>query len=139
MAHVGLQDRQQRGDVLAAGEPRPKIVDCHGVSQIVDAGAVAPAAVGDAGLPEKPAEVLVDVADRQRAPGGAGEEPVPAGAPGDAGVVVGQSVAQPGADRDLPVFAALAVADCQDPGVEVDVVEAQQPGFGGTQPFSGVS
>jgi hypothetical protein len=48
-------------------------------------------------------------------------------------VVVGQSVAQPGADRDLPVFAALALADCQDPGVKVDVVEAQQPGFGGTQ------
>src|SRR5208283_2883392 len=25
VAHVGLKDRQQRGNVLAAGEPRPKI------------------------------------------------------------------------------------------------------------------
>lgn len=82
---------------------------------------------------QEPAEVLVDVADRQWAPSGAGEQPVPAGAPGDAGVVVGQPVTQPGADRDLSVFAALAIADCQDPGVEVDVVEAQQPGFAGPQ------
>ena len=27
MTHVGLQDRQQRADVLAAGEPRPQVID----------------------------------------------------------------------------------------------------------------
>ena len=59
VAHVGLQDRQQRTDVLARGKPRPQVVDRECVSQVVDAGAVAPAAVGDAGLPQEPAEVPV--------------------------------------------------------------------------------
>ena len=94
VAHVGLQDGQQRADVVAVGEPRPQIVDRKGMPQIVNAGAVASAAVGDAGLPEEPAEVLVDVAERQRLSGRAGEEPVPAGAPGDVGVVVGEPVMQ---------------------------------------------
>ena len=99
----------------------------------MDTGAVALAAVGNAGLPQEPAEVLVDVGERQRLPGRAGEEPVPAGAPGDPGVVAGEPVAQRRADRHLPVFAALAVADGQDAGVNVNVGEAQQPGFGGAQ------
>ena len=67
-------------------------------------------------------------------PAGAGEEPVPAGAPGDAGRgsrPVCRAAA--GADGHLPVLAALRVADLQHAGVEVDVVDAQQPGFGGTQ------
>jgi hypothetical protein len=89
--------------------------------------------VGDAGLPQKPAEVLVDVRQRQRFPGAAGEEPVPARAADDLGVVVGEPFAQRRAHGRLPVFAALRVADLQDPGVDVDVVEAQQAGFGGTQ------
>src|SRR5260370_33240208 len=100
----------------------------------MDAGTVAPAAVGNAGLPQEPAEVPVDVHERQRLPGPAGEEPVPAGAPGDAGVIASEPFAQRSADGHLPVLAALAVANCQDPGVKVDVAEAQQPGFGGTQP-----
>src|SRR5215472_9153079 len=99
----------------------------------MDARAVAPAAVRDAGLPQEPAEVLVDVGERQRPPGPAGEEPVPAGAPGDAGVIAGQPGTKWSADGHLPVLAALAVADCQDPGVKVDVAEAQQAGFGGPQ------
>src|SRR6266851_9087569 len=103
------------------------------MTQIVDAGAVAPAAVGNAGLPQEPAEVLVDVSQRQRAPGPAGEEPVPAGADGDAGVIFSQPVAQRRADRHLPVLAAFAVPDCQDAALNVDVAEAQQPGLGGTQ------
>ena len=85
MTHVGLQDRQQRADVLAAERTRPQIVDREGVPQVVDAGTVAPPAVGDAGLPEEPAEVLVDVPDRQRQAGPAGEEPVPGRTPGDVG------------------------------------------------------
>ena len=66
MTQVGLQHRQQRADVLASGEPGPQVVDRQGVAEIMHAGAVAAAAVGDAGLPEKPAEVVVDVAERQR-------------------------------------------------------------------------
>jgi hypothetical protein len=34
MAHIGLQDRQQSADVLAAGEPRTQIVDREGVAQV---------------------------------------------------------------------------------------------------------
>src|SRR5215469_10343897 len=86
-------------------EPEPQVVHRHRVAQIVDAGAVAPAAVGNAGLPQEPAEVLVDVGERQRLPGLAGEEPVSAGAPGDAGVIVSESVAQRGLTgtcRSLP-------------------------------------
>ena len=85
MAQVGLQDRQQRADVLAVGEPRPQVVDHERMAEIMHAGAVASTAVGDAGLPEEPAEVLVDVPERQRLPGRAGEEPVPARTSGDAG------------------------------------------------------
>src|ERR1039457_3463124 len=55
------------------------------MSSIVDAGAVAPAAVGNAGLPQEPAEALVDVGERQRLPRRAGEEPVPAPEPRAAG------------------------------------------------------
>ena len=97
------------------------------------AGAVASAAVRNAGLPQEPAEVLVDVPERQRVPGRAGEEPVPAGAPEDVGVVVSEPGTQRLADGHLAVFAALGVADLQDPGVDVDVADAQQAGFGGTQ------
>ena len=77
MTHIRLQDRQQRADVLALSEPEPQIVDREGVPQVVDAGTVTPPAVGDAGLSEEPAEVLVDVPDRQRQAGLAGEEPIP--------------------------------------------------------------
>ena len=35
MAHVGLQDRQQRAGVLAAGEPETQIVDREGVAQVM--------------------------------------------------------------------------------------------------------
>ena len=65
------------------------------MAQVMDAGAVASTAVGDPGLPQEPAEVLVDVPQRQWLPGPAGEEPVPAAASGDAGVVVGE----PGTER----------------------------------------
>ena len=58
------------------------------------AGAVASTTVGNAGLPQKSAEVLVDVPERQRLPGPAGEEPIPARAPEDVGVVVGEPDAQ---------------------------------------------
>src|SRR5215469_16259766 len=100
----------------------------------MDTGAVTLAAVGDARLPQEPAEVLVDVGEGERLPRRAGEEPVPAGSPGHPGVVASEPVAQRRADRDLPVFAALAVADGQDACVNVDVVKAQQPGFGRAQP-----
>ena len=32
MAQVGLQDRQQRADVLAVGEPRTQVVDREGMA-----------------------------------------------------------------------------------------------------------
>ena len=99
----------------------------------MDSRAVAPAAVGNAGLPQEPAEVLVDVGERQRPPRRAGEEPVPAGSPGHPGMVASQPFAQRRADGDLPVLAPLAVADCQHAGLDVDVAEAQQPGLGGPQ------
>src|SRR5712664_2216952 len=99
------------------------------MAQVVNAGAVAPAAVGNAGLPQKSAEILIDIPERQRLPGPAGEEPLPAGAPDDVGVVAGQPGTKWRADGHLPVFAALRGADLQD----ANVVEAQQPGFGGTQ------
>jgi hypothetical protein len=35
MTHVSLQDRQQRTDVLTAGEPRPQVVDRKGVAEIM--------------------------------------------------------------------------------------------------------
>src|SRR5258705_12257983 len=97
------------------------------------AGAVAPAAVGNAGLPQEPAEILVDVPERQRLPGRAGEEPVPARAPEDAGGVVSEPFAQRCADGYLPGFAALGGAELQDPAARVDVADPQQPGFGGPQ------
>ena len=87
------------------------------------AGAVAPATVGNAGLPQEPAEILVDVPQRQRLPGRAGEEPVPARAPEDVGVVVSEPFAQRCADGHLPVFAALGVAELQNPGARVDVAD----------------
>jgi len=43
----------------------------------MDTGAVAPAAVGNAGLPQEPAEVPVNVHDRQRLPRRAGEDGPP--------------------------------------------------------------
>src|SRR5664279_1533870 len=81
MTHIRLQDRQQRADVLALSEPEAEIVDREGVPQVVNAGTAPPAAVGDAGLPEEPAEVLVDVPHRQWQTVPAGEEPVPARTP----------------------------------------------------------
>ena len=65
MAHVGLQDRQQRADVLAGGEPCPQVVNRKSMPEIMDSGAVPPTAVRDAGLPEEAAEVVVDVHQRQ--------------------------------------------------------------------------
>ena len=100
----------------------------------MDAGAVSPTTVGNAGLPQKSAEVLVDVPERQRLPGPAREEPVPARAPEDVGVVDGEPFAQRRADGQLPVFATLGVADLQHAGGDVDVVGEQQAGFGGAQP-----
>ena len=91
MTHAGLQDRQQRADVVAAGEPRPQLHRL--MAQIVDSGAVTPPAVGNAGLPQEPAEVPVDVHERQRESIPAGEEPLPAGAPGDLRVVAGEPFA----------------------------------------------
>jgi hypothetical protein len=35
VAHVGLQDRQQRADILALREPETQIVDREGVAQVV--------------------------------------------------------------------------------------------------------
>ena len=69
MTQVGLQHRQQRADVAPLREPEPQIVDREGVPQVVNSGAVPPPAVGDARLPEEPAEVLVDVPERQRQAG----------------------------------------------------------------------
>src|SRR6266516_7215436 len=99
----------------------------------MDAGAVATTTVGHAGLPQKSAEVLVDVPEGQRLPGPAGEEPVSAEAPEDVGVVAGEPFVQRRADGQLPVFAALGIADLQHAGGDVDVVGTQQSGFGGTQ------
>jgi hypothetical protein len=62
------------------------------MAKIVHPGAVSAPAVGDAGLPEEPAEVLVDVAEGERlARPAAGEEPLsPDGPLGGPGVVVGE-------------------------------------------------
>jgi hypothetical protein len=51
VTHVGLQDRQQRAGVLAAVEPRPQVIDRKNMTKIMDTGAVALAAVGNARLP----------------------------------------------------------------------------------------
>src|SRR6266550_4499480 len=99
----------------------------------MDAGAVAPTTVRNTGLPQKSAEVLVDVPERQRLPGPAREEPVAARTPDDLCVVASQPDVQRRADRQLPVLAALRVADLQHAGAEVDVVNPQQAGFGGPQ------
>src|SRR6266545_2615844 len=96
----------------------------------MDAGAVAPTTVGNAGLPQKSAEVLVDVPERQRLPGPAREEPVAARTPDDLCVVASEPFVQRRADGQLPVLAALRVADLQHAGAEVDVVGPQQAGFG---------
>ena len=113
MAHVGLQDRQQRADVFAAGKPRPQVC-VHLMAQMVHAGAAPWPAVRDAGLPEEPAEVLVDVPQHQRQVGrAAGEEQVPAGLPGHVRAVAGQPFAQRPGEGHLPVLAALGVADLQ--------------------------
>ena len=48
-------------------------------------------------------------------------------------MVVSEPLAQRCADGHLPVFAALGVAELQNPGARVDVAGSQQPGFGGTQ------
>ena len=68
MAHVGLKDRQQRADVLAARKPRTQVVDRESMAQVVHTRAVASAPVGDAGLPQKSAEILVEVPEGQRLP-----------------------------------------------------------------------
>src|SRR5437773_3164415 len=82
----------------------------------MDAGAVAPTTVGNVGLPQKSAEVLVDVPERQRLPGPAREEPVAARTPDDLCVVASQPGVQRRADGQLPVLAALRVADLQHAG-----------------------
>ena len=104
------------------------------VPEIVNAGTSPRPAVGDAGLPEEPAEVLVDVPQRQRLAGlGSGEEPVPAWLPGSLRAVAGQPFAQRPGHGHLAVLAALGVADLHDPGAGIDVAGAQQPGLGGAQ------
>jgi len=82
--------------------------------------------VGNACLPQKSAEILIEVPEGQRLPGRAGEEPLPAGAPDDVGVVVGEPGIKRRADGCLAVFAALCGPDLQDTGVDVDVGDAQQ-------------
>jgi len=99
----------------------------------MEAGAASSPTVGDAGLSEEPAEVLVDVAVCQWQAGPAGEEPVPAFPPDELGVVVGKPHTQRLGDGHLPVFAALGVADLQNSGVGIDIVGAQQAGFGAAQ------
>ena len=133
MAHVGLEDRQQRADVVAARKPPTQVVDRKNMPEIMHTRAVASAPVGDAGLPEESTEVLVEVPEGERRAGPAGEEPLPAAAPDDLGVVVGEPWTKRLADGHLAVFAALRGPDLQDPGVDVDVGDAQQAGFGGTQ------
>src|SRR5437773_10418636 len=100
----------------------------------MDAGAVAPTTVGNAGLPQKSAEVLVDVPERQRLPGPAREEPVAARTPDDLCVVASQPDVQRRADRQLPVPAALRVADPQPAGLGVAALAPQPAGRGGPQP-----
>ena len=74
---IRLKDRQQRVDVLAVAKPGPQVVASHRVAQVMDAGSVTAAAVGDPGLPQKPPEVVVDVHQRQRlARPAAREEPL---------------------------------------------------------------
>ena len=61
------------------------------MAQIVHTGAVSAPVVGDAGSPQKPAEVPLDVAEREGLAGSAGEEPFPpARLPGGLGVVAGE-------------------------------------------------
>ena len=48
---------------------------------------------------------------------------------GDLGVVAGQPFAERLGGGDLPVFTAFRVADLQHADVDVDVGDAQQPGF----------
>ena len=48
-------------------------MDRKRVTQVVDPRAASSAAVGDAGLPQEPAEVLVDVDERQRLAGRPGK------------------------------------------------------------------
>src|SRR6476469_9101172 len=107
MTHVRLQDGQQRADVLTLGEPGPKVVDRERVSQVMDPGTAAGAAMRDAGLPQEPAEVPLDVPDGEWLAVPAGEEPVPGRPPGEVGVVGGEPDPQWFGDRDLPVLAAL--------------------------------
>ena len=102
------------------------------MAQVMHAGAVASTAVGNAGLPQKSAEILVDIPKGQRPPGRAREEPLPAAAPHDMRVVVDEPGTKRLAERRLPVFAALGGTDPQDPGVDVDIRDAKQAGFGGT-------
>ena len=95
--------------------------------------AVASAPVGDAGLPEESTEVLVEVPKGERSTGRAREDPLPAGAPNDLGVVAGEPLTKWLAHGHLAVLAALRVPDLKDPGVDVYIVDVQQAGFGGTQ------
>ena len=86
------------------------------------------------GLPEEPAEVVVDVHQRQRPAGVApGKNHSQPGCPAMLRLVAGQPFAQRAGDGDLPVLAALGVADLQDPGDGVDVAGAEQPGLGDAQ------
>src|SRR5215208_7859256 len=131
MTHIRLQDRQQRADVLTLSEPETEIVDREGVPQVMNAGTVAPPTVGDTRSPEEPAEVLVDVPDRQRQAAPAGEEPAETQiylrrTADELGVVVGEPDPQRLGDGNLPILAALGVADLQHSGVDVDIARTQQ-------------
>src|SRR5262249_36930322 len=127
---VGWKDRQERVDVLAVVKPGPQVVHCHRVTQVMDAGSVTAAAVGDPGVPQEPPEVMVDVHQRHRLPWAAAREKPLAGvgSSGSTGVS-GETVTQRLRDRELPIFAAFGVADLQNTGVEVNVLDAQEPGF----------
>src|ERR1035441_2826066 len=60
MAHIGLQDWQQRPDVLAVRNPKAQIVAGKSVAEVMNTGPAAWPAVRDTGLPQEPAEVLLD-------------------------------------------------------------------------------
>ncbi len=103
-----------------------RLFTAKNVPQVMDAGAVTPPAVRDAGLPQKPAKVVVNVDERERAPRGSGKEPFasPGWVCGGPVVVVGESDTQRLGDRHLPVFAAFRVTDLQHPDGDIDVLDA---------------
>src|SRR5260370_13067827 len=96
------------------------------MAEVMHTRAVASASVGDAGLPEKSTEVLVDVPEGERTAGRAGEEPLPAGAPDDVGVAVGEAGTKRLADGCLAGLAALRRSDPHDTGVEIHLADPPQ-------------